>query len=217
MQRTTHRRGAGRSTTFDQTSSAVTALASSMVSAVEDFLRDLTPSRHPAGCGPDCGCGGESEPCSDCGPSSNDCCSCCIGDVDLVVYTRLGETRVVPVEIHNPRRREREVEIQLSDFATRGGKPAGVTAQVIGAGKVTIEACGTHELIIVTQVRPVDQPDVQGLPRDADDRIPEVDDCVVAVADLRIVGCDTRPVRIAVAIRPRRCDAYQVACQHECC
>lgn len=238
MQRTTYRRGPGRSTTFDQTSSAINALASSMVSAVEDFLHDVTPSQGRAGrswwqrdwtgmgsagrgrdcgCGrSDCGCCGESEPCPTCGPSSCDC-RCCVGDVDLVVYTRFGETRVVPVEIHNPRRREREVEIELSEFTTRGGKPAGVTVQVIGAGKVTLGPCATHELIIVTRVGPDDQPDVDDLGRDANDRVPDVDDCVVAVADLRIVGCDMRPVRIAVAILPRRCDAYEVACQHECC
>ena len=238
MQQTTYRRGPGRSTAFDQASSAVNALASSMVSAVEDFLHDMTPppgragrswwerertGRGPAGRGRGCGCDrtdgeccAEAERCPGCGPSSCDC-RCCIGDVDLVVYTRFGEARVVPVEIHNPRRKTREVEIELSDFTTRGGKPAGVTAQILGAGKVTLEPCATHELIIVTRAGPVDRPDGNALGRDASDRVPDVDDCVVAVADLRIVGCDMRPVRIAVAILPRRCDAYEVVCQHECC
>jgi hypothetical protein len=134
-----------------------------------------------------------------------------------VVYTRFGETRVVPIEIHNPRRREREVDIELSDFTTRSGKPSGVVAELIGAGKVALGPCATHELIIVTQVRTADQKDGDVLRRDANDRTPDVDDCVVVVADLRITGCDMRPVRIALAILPRRCDAYEVACQHECC
>jgi hypothetical protein len=133
------------------------------------------------------------------------------------VYTRFGETRVVPVEIHNPRRREREIDIELSEFTTRGGKPAGVVAQVIGAGKVTLGPCETHELIIVTRAGPVGNDNNLDVLKATNDRVPDVDDCVVAIADLRVIGCDMRPVRIAVAVLPRRCDAYEVSCQHECC
>jgi hypothetical protein len=48
-------------------------------------------------------------------------------------------------------------------------------------------------------------------------RIPDVDDCLVAVADLRIQGCETRPLRIAVAILPRDCSRYEVHCGDRCC
>src|SRR5690349_2949167 len=33
-------------------------------------------------------------------------CTCCISDADLIIYARLGERRVVPVTIENPRARE---------------------------------------------------------------------------------------------------------------
>jgi hypothetical protein len=235
-----------RSTTFDQTSSAIGSLASSMVAAVEDFVQEISPPQNrqrgrggwqrrrarndcdrcgcqPCTCDPcECGrrdcsqCGGE--PCERCEPTACDCL-CCVGDVDLVVYTRLGETRVVPIEIHNPRRRERDIDIELGDFTTRGGKPAGVTAAVIGGGKLTLGPCATHELIIVTRVGLVDAGgnDLHKMDRDQSGRIPDVDDCLVAIADMKISGCDMRPLRIALAILPRRCSAHEVSCQHGCC
>jgi hypothetical protein len=47
--------------------------------------------------------------------------------------------------------------------------------------------------------------------------LPDVNDCLVAVGDLRVDGCDIRPVRIAVAILPRDCSAYQIECGCCCC
>ena len=48
-------------------------------------------------------------------------------------------------------------------------------------------------------------------------KLGDVDDCLVAVADLRLVGCDHRPLRIAVAILPRDCDPFRVSCGCTCC
>lgn len=217
-----------RASTFDDTANAVSSLASTMVSAVEDFVEEMTTNargrlgRAPFGRGrgrtrncerSDCdGCD-----CEDCAPSSCDCL-CCIGDVDLVVYTRVGERRVVPIEIHNPRRREREIDIELSSFTTRGGKPAGVVATLIGDGKVTLAPCATHELILVVNIATTEVNDGDDVMRRATgERVIDVDDCLVAIADLRVVGCDMRAQRIALAILPRRCAAHEVECRSSCC
>jgi hypothetical protein len=45
----------------------------------------------------------------------------------------------------------------------------------------------------------------------------DVDQCTVLYADLTIEGCDTRPVRIALAILPRTCGAYELTCRSGCC
>lgn len=220
-----------RASTFDDTANAVSSLASTVVSAVEDFVGEMTTNprggrgRAPFGRGRGrtrncerCGrsdCDGRD--CEDCAPSSCDCL-CCIGDVDLVVYTRVGERRVVPIEIHNPRRREREIDIELSSFATRAGKPAGVDATLIGDGKVTLAPCATHELILVVNIATTDVNDDDDVMRRATgERVIDVDDCLVAVADLRVVGCDMRAQRIALAILPRRCAAHEVECRPACC
>ena len=223
---------------IDQTTSAFSAFATTMRSAIEDFVQGMTPPTASGGWGSTqararswrsgaprseprrCGCpchgqdthehGCSCDDCADCGPSPCDC-TCCIGDVDLVVYARLGERRVAPIEIHNPRRREREIDIELSDFTTRGGRPAGIKASLVGGGKVTLGPCQTHSLVLVVEVAQLDDPG-NDQPGDVD-----VDDCVVATADLRILGCDMRSQRIAVAVLPRRCAAYGIECRAECC
>jgi hypothetical protein len=54
--------------------------------------------------------------------------------------------------------------------------------------------------------------------KSAKDRtLPDVDDCLVAVGDLRVEGCDIRSVRIAVAILPRDCSPYEIECGCCCC
>src|SRR5574341_2367095 len=53
-------------------------------------------------------------------------CYCCIGDVDLAVYSRAGEVRVVQIVLENDRHRDKEVTLELSDWTTRGGKAAPV-------------------------------------------------------------------------------------------
>jgi len=47
--------------------------------------------------------------------------------------------------------------------------------------------------------------------------MPDVDRCEVSYADLRVTGCDLRPIRIAVAVLPRDCDAYVADCCCACC
>jgi hypothetical protein len=147
----------------------------------------------------------------------DDCyCRCCIGDVDLVVYTRVGERRVVPLMIENSRRREKEITLELSDWTSRGGRPAKVTAQLSQPTSFTLQPCEEREVIVTINVTGGDDtpnvPDDTGAPRRQD-----VDDCEVAYADLRVTGCDIRPIRIAVAILPYDCGAYDIDCRCGCC
>ncbi len=46
----------------------------------------------------------------------------------------------------------------------------------------------------------------------------DVDDCLVAVADLRVEGCDIRcPIGIGVVLLPRDCDTFDLTCGCGCC
>lgn len=158
-----------------------------------------------------CGCG-KGYPCK-----RDDCaCRCCIVEADLVVYARNGERRVVPFVVENPRRREREVRLELSGWTTRGGSDAPVTSGFLGPTQFTVPPCGEQATSLGVQVNVggVDQP---GGPDQPTQRFPDVDECTVFYADLRVVGCDIRPVRIALAVLPRDCSPYQIDCGCACC
>src|SRR5580693_3981831 len=58
----------------------------------------------------ECGCG--------CGCREDDCgCDCCISCADVVQYARCGEIRRIPLVFDNDTRRERDVTLQLGNFA----------------------------------------------------------------------------------------------------
>ena len=197
---------------------------------------------HDCGCGYDdhCGCGDKCE-CRSC--RRDDChCRCCIVDADLVVHTRLGERRVVPILMENDRRREKEVELDLSEFKTRGGSRTSIVAAVTPP-KFVLGPCEEREILVLIEVRPEerdgdDKPDAEPKSKAAasraakaehaeavraviasrdDDTLIDVDECVVAYGDLRFGGCDNRPLRIAVSVLPRDCHAYHVRCSCGCC
>jgi hypothetical protein len=185
----------------------------------------------------DCGCGhhhhehghGHECRCREC--RRDDChCRCCVVNADLVVHARLGERRIVPVTIENSRRREREIKLELSDFTSHSGKEEAVTGRLLSPAEFTLAACEEQDAVIGIEVGPAQRGDVTPVkpdkPREKPapaegrvsvDRLPDVDDCVVAYADLRIVGCDNRPVRIAVTTLPRDCHSYPVDCSSGCC
>lgn len=196
--------------------------------------------RSDAGC--DDTCRGECRAC--------DCmCTCCVCDADLVVYARLGEMRIVPIRLTNERRREREIELDLAPFTTRGGSPTMVKGQVVGPNEFTLEPCSEREIIVAVSVsdqirdpKGVDKLDdrskaellaeakergVEVADRSSKSeliealrepvRLVDVDECHVATTDLRIVGCDVRPIAIAVAVLPRVCGPYEVGCGCACC
>lgn len=148
-------------------------------------------------------------------------CRCCIGDVDLVINSRLGERRVVPLVIENNSRREREVEIELSDWAPRGGHAtAKVNAVLLNPLKFTIPACAEETLTLVLTSSGADNANSlethDGVEPGAN-RFDDVDTCQVFTADLRVKGCDLRPIRIAVSLLPRDCEPYVIDCQCGCC
>ena len=183
---------------------ALGALAVSAADVVEEVLRTAAPVARGVrrrafdrcACHEECNCH----------------CTCCVCDVDLVVYTRLGERRVVPIEIENTRSRDREVRLAVSDFTTRGGKAAPVKLTLAGDTDFTIGPCSRKDAMLLVDV--AGEPPA-GKGKEDPRRLPDVDDCVVAVGDLRVDGCDIRPVRIAVAIVPRDCSPYEIECG--CC
>lgn len=186
------------------------------------------PHHHPHGCRcPKCR---EQECCHPrCGHERCDC-YCCIGEADFVVYARVGETRVIPITIENERRREKDITVELSPWRMRGGGTApvegGVTPQ-----SFKLPACGEKEVVIGVRISepanagnqtPANTDTQTGISATTDGRIGErelkdVDGCLVATADLTLVGCDHRPLRIAVAILPRDCDPFRVTCGCGCC
>ena len=157
-------------------------------------------------------------------------CRCCIGDADLVVPARAGERRVIPLVIENNQRRERTVNFELSDWTTHGGKTDNAPTTVSLLPKsMTLSTCEerTVTLVIETKLPAIGEANGEGNGTIAEgnnnliavnrERFGDVDDCVVYYADLRVTGCDIRPIRIAVAISPRDCDAFVVDCRCGCC
>jgi hypothetical protein len=175
---------------------------------------------HHGDCGCHEGCG-----CHECRTDGRHC-ECCVVNADLVVNARLGERRVVPLTLENNRRREREITLELSDFTSRGGKPSAVTGRLVGPTTFTLAPCTEHEAIVIVDVAGDGLDSTGAASRtkdkattdDAEGRRPlDVDDCEVAYADLRVIGCDIRPLRIAVSTLPRDCHSYPVECGRGCC
>jgi hypothetical protein len=181
------------------------------------------------------GCG-----CSCCQP--DDChCRCCVVNADLLVYARLGESRVVPVTIENNIRREREVEVELSDWTTNSKQAVKVEGKVEPETKFTLKPCEERTLLILARVSPdTKSPDTNSADKSEGSKanaaqskessvgndvnvdlrqgqLPDVDECTVFYADLRVKGCDIRPIRIALVVMPRDCDTYKIDCQCGCC
>ncbi len=151
----------------------------------------------------------------DCQP--DDCqCACCVADSDLLVEARVGERRVVPIVIENKWRRKRDIEVQLSDWSC-GDAPVTISGKIVDPLKFTIEPCGEHKLMLLIGIEGEGRssPGTPNEPPREGGR--DVERCVVCYADLRIKGCDVRPIRIAVAVLPCDCGAYRVDCCQACC
>ena len=162
-------------------------------------------------CGCGCGCGSKHGGCC-----QDDChCRCCIGsDLDLVVYSRVGERRIIPITISNERRREREVTLELTGFKSRGGRDVPVTGAIVGESTFALAPCEERAVTIVVEAS---EPGTSA--GDVNTSTPnDVDDCLVAVADLRVEGCDIRcPIGIGVVLLPRDCDTFELTCGCGCC
>jgi len=172
--------------------------------------------RHEHDCG--CGCGSHEHDCGcGCGCHENDCgCSCCIGCADVVEYVRCGEIRRIPLTFDNDTRREREVKLQLGNFATEGGVDVGWKA-VVSPAEFKLAPCGHTTVILSVEVlcgklSPVSAPGTTER-----EPIADVESCKVAYATLRAEGCKICPLVIAVAVLPERCEAHHTNCLCSCC
>ncbi|MFT3976299.1 MAG: hypothetical protein QM688_04180 [Sphingomonas bacterium] len=144
--------------------------------------------------------------CADC--ASDDCrCRCCVADSDLLVEARAGERRIVPITIENHWRRECDIELELSSWTNVDGLEVG--GRIATPTSFRIEPCGESSVTLVIEIG-------TGAERKGA-RSPDVKQCMVSYADLRVKGCDIRPIRIAVAILPHSCDDYVVDCRCGCC
>lgn len=142
-------------------------------------------------------------------------CRCCIADSDLLVRARVLERRIVPIVIENNWRREREIELELSGWSPSSERVA-VNGGILSPTRFTLKPC--EERTVVLRVDVGAEGEQGGDNNDTATRTPpDVRECTVFYADLRIVGCDIRPIRIAVAVLPRDCDAYRIDCRCACC
>lgn len=147
-----------------------------------------------------------------CEPREDCHCTCCIRDADAVEYTRCGEVRIIPFTFENDTRRERDVKLQVSSFATSAGRDLGWKTS-LSTSEFQLPPCGEKTVFLKVLV------DCQALvdnPKGAE-RFPSVDECKVAYATIRAEGCFIRPLVVAVAVLPNDCGAHRATCQCECC
>ena len=164
-------------------------------------MQERTRKRHKGcGCEEDCDC--------DCEREDSCHCNCCIVDADLIVYARMGETRVIPFTIENKWRRERKIKLELSEWRRRGGHHGPIRAEILPpAPEFELPPCGHKKLTMIARIGE--------LPGERE--FFDVDDCTVYYADLCVHGCDIRPLRIALAILPRDCKSWEIECRCGCC
>ncbi|HEY7054342.1 MAG TPA: hypothetical protein VH496_19730 [Mycobacterium sp.] len=184
------------------------------------------------GCG--CGCHGSKE--RECGcHDDRDCrCECCIEDADVVVYAHCGEIRVVPIEVANDTRRDRDdVSVEVSDVRSAGGRTLPWKVLVNPQGPLTLPACSTTKLELLVHIvcgDPKQNGDSKTKPARGDqDQSPlrivaaqrletgDVDECEVGYVTIRLGGCLVRPIVVAIAALPDICDSYRVGCACSCC
>ena len=161
---------------------------------------------HKSGCGcherEGCGCGCD--------------CQCHIHCADAVEYARCGEVRRIPITFENDTRRERDVTLTLSAFATRSGKELGWQAS-LSETKFTLPACGEKTVLLNVPVQCGRQSPTGDNPNGVAGDGNDVDSCEVAYASLRAEGCRVRPLVIAVAVLPNHCEAHHADCGCGCC
>ncbi|MBV9673810.1 MAG: hypothetical protein JO076_13440, partial [Verrucomicrobia bacterium] len=152
----------------------------------------------------------------ECGCCEDDCgCECCISCcADVVEYARCGEIRHIPIVFDNDSRRERDVTLQLGNFATESGLDVGWKTEV-SPKEFKLAPCGHTTCVLSVEV------DCSKLTRREPDQLAinvpgqravDVESCKVAYATLSAEGCTVCPLVIAVAVLPERCDAHHTSC-----
>ena len=178
----------------------------------------------------DCGCGhdhGSRESDSDCGGAAPDCCRdacrCCVPEADVVLHTRVGESRIIPFRLANSWRRPREVALAVGDWQLCEGEPAQVRAVFDVEPTLTLEPCSEQVVRLVVAARGAQDPDKISDSTTTDrknllrqERLPDIEACTSLYADVRFEGC-SRPQRVAVVIHPARCVAIALDCGCGCC
>lgn len=172
---------------------------------------------------------------SDCDDDDDCRCECCIGDADIVVYSRCGEVRVIPIALDNDTRKVREdVALDVSDVRSAGGRILPWDVSLLPEGRLNLEPCSTTHLQLVVRVHcedaniPVVLKPPEGSPgrgaksqpasAPAEKVLPyrpagkDVDSCEVGYVTIRVGGCLIRPVVVAIAVLPRDCGAYRAGC-----
>lgn len=199
----------GYSNLYSDPASSMQAL----VGALSGVMRGATSSPSPSSSPTHMHSGHHKHGCG-CGCDEQDCaCSCCIRCADAVEYARCGEVRQIPIVFDNDTRRERDVTLQLGNFATENGQNVGWQASVSPTTFKTAP-CGETTVLLTVNVdcSQLGVPSTQG-----NDRQPAatVDGCKVVYATLRAEGCTIRPLVIAVAVLPSNCGAHHADCG--CC
>lgn len=154
-----------------------------------------------------------------CRCQQEDCgCKCCVRCADTVQYAYCGETRKIPVTFDNDSRRERQVSLQISDFASDAGRPVGWRTSLSEEG-FTLGPC-SRKTILITVAIDCNQ-DKTGRTKAAAAEAARnqavIESCQVAYARLSADGCLIRPLIVAVAVLPDHCGARTIDCLCDGC
>jgi len=192
----------GYSNLYSNPGSAMQPVVDALTNMMRVPAPSAAPARHPHhkhGC--NCGC--HKQDCS---------CSCCIRCADIIEYARCGEERMIPITFDNDTRRERDVTLQLGNFATEAGQDAGWQTS-LSSTEFKLAPCGENTVLLSVRV---DCSKLGTVPSAGDNRLPAtIDGCRVLYATLRAEGCTIRPIVIAVAVLPAHCGAHRAGCG--CC
>ena len=170
-------------------------------------------------------------------------CDCCEPDADVVVHTRVGERRILPLNLHNPWRRERAVTLEVGPWHVCCGDGVTVVA-VLEEEQLTLQPCEDRVVRLVVGVTVTSGNDTGGNDsgndsggNDTSGTTPtgsatddlrshvgagqgrlarDVAACTSAYADVRFEGA-ARPLRVAVVVRPAGCDPVEVGSDCGCC
>lgn len=141
---------------------------------------------------------------------------------------------MVPIEVENDSRKVREnVDVQVSEVRSGGGKVLAWPTAIQPKGPLTLEPCSTTRLELMVQVacgsepanaNPARSGGTRNAPSDAfatlaaqREQGSDVDRCEVGYATIRLGGCLVRPIVVAIAALPLGCDDYRVGCSCSCC
>jgi hypothetical protein len=182
--------------------------ADSMQTSMRDALQwwgvgDQHDHQHDHQHGRGCRCGTDHR--CECG----DPCSCCVPKADVVLHARVGERRVLAFAVRNPRRREREVTLEVGPWHRCADETVQISAAFDVDSPLTLAGCEKRVVRLLVGI--------SGEPDDKEQgRLGDVEACASAYADVRFEG-SARPLRVAVVEHTAPRDAVDVTCDCGCC